>query len=233
MPVPALGELAALVVRPRRRAEQRLRQVAVAGHQTGCDAHPHPVGLGEQRVDRVREVRPEDERGRRAGGGEAGEELAGDGAGVLGVRELALLGQGALIEPVQQRHPEAADGPDLRVVHVGVDHAGKEDAVAQVDDLGVRVAFRDRAEGAAIDDHARLDRDAGVVVRAQLTPAEGVVGRVQDAAAVDGHEGSPCTDEGKRASRSAATLTAMVAGCLPPRVLSPMGDWMVRMVAAS
>ena len=59
--------------------------------------------------------------------------------GVGGVGEPALLGQRALLQPVQQRHAQPADGPDLRVVHVGVDEPGQQQPAAQFGDRLVRV----------------------------------------------------------------------------------------------
>ncbi len=56
----------------------------------------------------------------------------------LGVRVLGepgLLGQRALLQPVQQRHAQPGERPDLRVVHVRVDHPRQQHAAPKIDDL--------------------------------------------------------------------------------------------------
>ena len=70
------------------------------------------------------------------------EEFSGHRFRVGRIPELRLFGQGALIEPVEQRFPEVADGSHLRQVDVGVHESGDEHTTAEVDDLrlGVRSA---------------------------------------------------------------------------------------------
>ena len=81
---------------------------------------------------------------------EAGDELVGDRGGVRRRGEALLLRKGAPLEPLEQRHAEGADDPHLGEVDVGVDQAGQQQAVAEVDDRrrrGGRRAPRRRRRG--------------------------------------------------------------------------------------
>ena len=183
--VPALGELEPLGVRALRRGEQVLAQDPVRQHQAGGDPQADPGGLGEQRVDGAGEVRPEDEGGRGAGPGQAGDEVGGDRGGVRVVGEPGLLGQRALLQPVEQRHAEPADGPDLGEVHVGVDEPGQDQPAPQVHDLvGAVVLVGERLAG---DDHAVLDDQGQVGALPQPPSGERAVRGVDEGAAEESH----------------------------------------------
>ncbi len=160
----------------------------------------------------------------------AADELARDRAGVVDVGEPRLLGQRALVEPVEQRHAEAADRPHLREVHVRVDEAR-----AAADLRAGRRPFRRDAEpavgeGPSVDDHP-IDDDASprVVIGTQRASGERVVGRVENLGAVQSVIGrarlAPTIARwrSKAQQQVAATLTAIVAGSLPVISVSPIG----------
>ena len=110
---------------------------------------------------------------------------------------------------------------------VGVDEPGQEQAAAQVDDLLHRVGPGDLRDGAAAANHAVLHQDSRVVVGAQRAAGERALRGVEHRRAVDRHrDTSVCVEARSRSkvrTRSAATLTAMVAGSLPATSGSPMG----------
>ena len=89
------------------------------------------------------------------------DELARDRRRVVGSSEVLLLGQGAALEPLQQRHPERPDHPDLGEVHVGVDQPGQQDPGPQVDHGGRGCAAATGREGAAGRDDPLGRDDAG------------------------------------------------------------------------
>lgn len=105
----------------------------------------------------------EDQSRRRARRDEPGHELAGHLCGIRRVGQPRLLGQGRVLEPVEQGHAEGADGADLRVVDVRVDEPGQQDTTAKVDDRVVRVCLAHVGEVSAGPDDAVLDPDAGVL----------------------------------------------------------------------
>ena len=103
---------------------------------------------------------------------------------------------------------------------------------AQVDDLLVGWARRDLGDGAALADHAVLHQDARVLVGAQGAAGEralrGVEERARGKIVIGGHAsargvGTATVALEGAGRRSAATLTAMVAGSLPATSGSPMG----------
>ena len=166
--VPLLGQRLPLGVRAVGRGEEVLPQDAVAEHQPARDAQPHPGGLVEQRVHRAREVGAEDQGRGRTGAGEPIDEVGRDPDGVRRVGQPRLLGQRAALEPVEQGHPEPADGADLREVHVGVDEAREHQALAKVDDLVVGVVGQHDVGRAAGDDDAFSHHHRGVGLGAQV-----------------------------------------------------------------
>lgn len=181
------------------RAEQVRAQAAVADHQARGEPQANRLGLAEEDVHRLGEVRAEDERGRRPGADQAGEEVPGHATGVAGVGQPRLLGQGALAQPVQQRQAEPADDPDLRVVHVRVDQAGQDDAAAQVHHVHAGVGCAKVGERAAGGDHAVGDEQAAVLLGAQPGRVEEPARGVQDGASVERHAGAPVRARGHAA----------------------------------
>ena len=94
------------------RGQQVGPQDPVAQHQAGGDPQPAALGAGEQDVHGGGEVRAEDQR--RRGARSSARRSRNSPATTSGVRvlgERALLGQRALLQPVQQRHAQPADAP--------------------------------------------------------------------------------------------------------------------------
>ena len=96
-------------------------------------------------------------------GHQAVDELRGHRARVGPVGQLALLGQRAPLEPVEQRQAEAADRPDLREVDVGVDEAGEQQPAVQAGDRLAGVRGAQRGQRAAGRDHAVPDQQRAVL----------------------------------------------------------------------
>ena len=105
--------------------------------------------------------------------------------GVVDVGEPRLLGQGALLEPLQQRHAQAADDADLGEVDVRVDQPRQQQPPAQVDDLDLRVLATDLLERAAGDDEPAGHQQARVGLGAQPPPSKGLSGVSSTVAAVE------------------------------------------------
>ena len=163
------------------------------------------------------EVGAEDQRGRGAGAGQAVDEVGGDPGGVRRVGEARLLGQRAALEPVEQRHAEAADRAYLREVHVRVDEPRQHQPLAQVDDLVIRVLGEQRAGRPAGHDDAVAHDDGGVRLGAQVVALEGALRGVEEGAEEDRHRRclvSAAPSRSNAASSSAATATAIAAGSL-------------------
>ena len=116
---------------------------------------------------------------------------------VLG--QLRLLGQRAPLQPVEQRHAQSGDHPDLRVVHMGVDQARQEQALAKVDHLVLRVGPGHVRVRAAGDDHAVADHDGGVGLDCEgaRPDGEGIAGHVHHRGAVERHKERPSTGSGR------------------------------------
>ncbi len=233
--VPAAGQRGRLLVGALGGAEQCRGKRAVADDEARRDAEADPGRLREQRLDRRREVRAEDERGRGSGRHETLHELRRNVHGVARVGEPGLLRQGAAVEPFEQRHPEGADDSNLGVVDVRVDEAGQQDATTEVDDRLVAVAGCDVGVGTAFPDDAAPDQQPGVLVRAEPDARRlGAPRRVEHGGPVERHEVSSffwCSLERARPAR-AATLTAMVDGSLPRMPGRPIGDVIRAMVSA-
>ena len=159
----------------------------------------------------------------------------GHAARVVDVGQPRLLGQRALVEPVEQRHAEPADDAHLREVDVGVDEPGQEHAPrAGRGPPRAGGPARTRRTSPRAQDHAVLvDEQPAVLLGAQGAAGERVGRGVEDRGAEEGHRPQPTAPEPRPAAvrgprskvrtRSAATLTAMVAGSLPARSGSPMG----------
>ena len=92
------------------------------------------------------------------------------------IREACLLRQRAPLEPVEQRHAETADHPDLREVDVRVDEPGQQQPAVEVDDV---VRYVEGGERATRDDHAVTHQQPLVRRRAKPAAREGVVGGVE------------------------------------------------------
>ena len=113
-------------------------------------------------------------------------------AGVGGVGHLGLLGQRARGEPVEQLQAHRADHRDLRIVHVGVDEAREQEAVAAVEYLGVGVGGGDVGMGPGGEDRSVLERDRAVVEGLQRAARqERIARRVGHASSDDGRHRVP------------------------------------------
>ena len=111
--------------------------------------------------------------------GQSADEALGSAAGVRGVRHPGLLRQRALGEPVEELQSHGTDHGDLGEVHVRVDEARQQDAVAAVEHLGVREIPPHSGEIAGREDRLTLERDGPVVERLERVLAvERVVWRV-------------------------------------------------------
>ena len=146
-----------------------------------------------------------------------------------GRRQPCLLGEGAASSQSSSGMPQPADRADLREVHVGVDEPGQHEAAAQVDHSSSGCARAQRGVPAALDDvPSRTSRPASASARS-VAAGERVLGRVEERAPVERHRvgsrRSVAADRSrsKRRSRSAATLTAIVAGSLPVMSGRPIG----------
>ena len=100
----------------------------------------------------------------------------------------ASSGSAQLLQPLQQRLAQPADHPHLREVDVRVHEAGQQHAAAKVDRLVLGSRRPHLRERAAIHDDAVLNRDPGVGLGAQAAARERRLGRVEDGAAIDGHD---------------------------------------------
>ena len=207
----------------------RERSLATSPAVTRSPARGHSL---EEGVDRTREVGTEDERRRRARRDQALDELVGDLVCVVDRLEASLLGQGALVEPLEQRHAQGPDDPDLGVVDVRVDHAGQDQSLAEVDHLVSWMVAHRLGEGTARGDAAVVDDERGVGLGAEPDgPQRGVARRVEDRPAEDGHLARSCSAPRREAaslssdlSSAAATPIATVDGSLPPRPGRPIGE---------
>ena len=103
------------------------------------------------------------------------------------VGEPRLLGQRALLQPVEQRHAEPADRPDLREVHVGVDEAGQHQPLAQVDDLVAGCRGTASANGSRATITPSSTTRARSVLGPQPPSGERAVRGVEEGAAEDRH----------------------------------------------
>ena len=114
-------------------------------------------------------------------------------------------------------------------MHVGVDETGQHESAPQVDHRLPGVAGAQQAVAVALNDRAVAHQQAGIGVVAQRAAGERVLGRVEDRAPVERHRvvsGSVrvCVrSRSNRRTRSAATFTAIVTGCLPVMSASPIG----------
>ena len=150
--VPALEQGPALRVRGVRRGVQLGEEVAVGQHEPARDSQAGPLGLGEQLLLRAREVRAEDERGRRAVAGQAADERPRHVARVGGVASRASSGSVRVASQSSSVMPHRADDRDLRVVDVQVDETGDEHRAGRVDDRRVRMGGADGRERAGRED---------------------------------------------------------------------------------
>ena len=101
--------------------------------------------------------------------------------GVRPVGELALLGQGASLQPVQQRHAQPADRADLREVHVRVDEAGDQQPAVEPSDRLVGVLGPQRREAApGADDALPHQQRADLGQRVAWIPRERVTRCIDD-----------------------------------------------------
>ena len=190
-PVPGVDEPLPFGHRGLDVGQQRLGQVPVAGDQPRGDPQAGLRGRGEEDVHRRAEVGPEDHRRGGPGRAQPREELLGHGRGVGVVGQLRLLGQGAVVEPVEQGSAQVADGPHLREVDMGVDEAGDEHTGSQVDDLGVGMGGPGGGQIGAGGDEPVVDDEGDVGFAAQSSPGEGTVRGVEDTRTIDDHRGSP------------------------------------------
>ena len=193
---------------------------------------PTRCRLGEQRVDRRREVGAEDQGAGGAGGDQPAQELRRDPLGVRRVGEAALLGQRAPLEPLQQRHAERTDRPGP----AGSARACRRARAAARRRAGRRPRRRGgrratSAKSPRVDDHAVDDQQPASSSLRSSPPVERVVGGVEDPGPVDRHRAGPRLASAQAGGRSsAATPSAIVAGSLPARSGRRSGSW-IRAIA--
>ena len=155
--------------------------------------------------------------------------------GDVDVGQPDLLGQRALVEPVEQRHAEPADDAHLREVHVGVDEPGQHHALAEVEDVARPDARRARGEGPAGGDDAVARRASPQSSSARrpppvngLTGVSRTVARKRVTGARPGASGCAGAVPARSASKVRTQVgrdadTAMAAGSLPVMLGQPDG----------
>ncbi|CAJ8478652.1 Uncharacterised protein [Burkholderia pseudomallei] len=207
--VPAGDQLGAVVVARLRGVAQELGAVAV--HQHLARDHPQAARLAraEQRVGRLLVHRAVDERRRRAAREQRIEEELGDVARMRGIGEAPLGRERVAVEPRQQARRRRGDHFGLRIVHVRVDEAGRDQLVAHLDERRAgREARGERRMGARRDDAPVLDdQQAVLVVRERIVRLRGVAVEPQQAGAESGlsHRGESVSIEIRVVRRAAAT----------------------------
>ncbi len=195
LPVPAPDQRGALVIALLRGIEQGRGGVAV--HQHFARDHPgvQPRGFRKERLHRLR-MHSAIDHGR---GGARAQQLAQEhlrhhrGMGRLG--ELLLGHEGVGIEPFEQLRAIGADHLQLRIMHMGVDHAGHDQLIGVVHRRDARgQQRRGFGIGAGRGDPARLHdhQPVGMMHEALLRVAlERIAVEIDDLAAqgCDGHAG--------------------------------------------
>ena len=116
----------------------------------------------EQLRGRVREMRAEHERRRRAVRRQRAQEQRRPCPRHTRGRPSAPLPAARLLEPVEQRPPHRADDAQLRKVHVRVDEARKDEPAAPVDRDGAWIRVANVRRIAACDDAAVVDQKPAV-----------------------------------------------------------------------
>ena len=137
-----------------RRLVERGAQEAVGQHHAGDDAQAGGIRRLEERRGGGGEMRAEDQRRRGAVRGERFDKFGGDDARVVEIDEFLFLGQGEALQPLEQAIAETAEDADLRIVDVGIDETGQQDAAAQVAYFGIGVCLANRSVVAAGGDAA-------------------------------------------------------------------------------
>ncbi len=161
--VPAFDQRLAVGVAGFGGVGQVVRRVAV--HQYLAGDHPQVALFAgiEEGVHRFLVHTAEHQRGGGAVAQQFLEKHLGDFAGVRGVAEGALGGEGVGIEPVQQLLAVGSDHAGLRIVDMGVDETGRDQRVRVLDHLGVgRQAGQQLGRGADLRDLAVLDDQQAV-----------------------------------------------------------------------
>ena len=116
---------------------QILRAVSIHQHLACRHAHAASRGGLEEGLHRGGVHAAEHQRRCRAVAHELVEEELGHLACVRGVGESTLGGKGVVLQPVKQLPAARADDVGLRVVDVGIDESGHQDAVAMLDELSI------------------------------------------------------------------------------------------------
>ena len=143
------------------------------------------------------------------------QEEPGDARRVCGIGELLLLDEGVTVEPLEQLRAIGRDHPRLRIVDVGIDQAGQDQAVRVVIDCRPRRHFRQQVRGVACpSDPPVLDHQqtVGLIPIARCRPYLGrIIEEFQQRAAygasVGGHGRQPsCHSIGAPAAIQAASI---------------------------
>ncbi len=189
--VPAFDELASFGQGDLGRRQQFRPQNPIAQHLARGDPQTAPIRLREEDIHCAGEVCTEHQSTRRSRAGKAGQKIRGDGARVRVVCQAAFLRQRTSLQPVEKRHAETGDGSKLRIVHVRVDQAWKQDAAAELDHLVVPMLSFDLEVRAARGDDAVPDNEACIGIDRQgvSTIAKRIPRCVHHRGAVDGHLG--------------------------------------------
>ena len=99
-----------------------------------------------------------------------------------GVGKAHFLGEGVAVQPVDQPFAPRGDDGGLRVMHMGVDEARRDEMAAVIGDLcgGMggfqRICFADGADTACLDQHGAM----GDMARGFWPHSKGIRGEGQD-----------------------------------------------------
>ena len=132
--LPALDQRLALVVAALRRIGERRGRVPVHHRLAGDHAGAAPLGRGEECVDRLRMDRAIDHGGGRAAADELVEKELGNPRAMTGIDEFLLFDKRIVVQPVEQLRAVGADDLGLRIMDVGVDEPGHDEAAGMVVD---------------------------------------------------------------------------------------------------
>jgi hypothetical protein len=134
--VPALDQSLAVGIAALGRVGQRRRGIAVHHHLAGDHAGVAALGLGEEGFGRLAMHRAIDRSRRRPVRQQLVEQEARQHLGLALMRQLLLLDEGVLVEPLHQLGAIGRDHLRLRHVQMRIDEARHDQIRAVVDDLG-------------------------------------------------------------------------------------------------
>ncbi|AEM41623.1 hypothetical protein KVU_1784 [Ketogulonicigenium vulgare WSH-001] len=159
-PVPFVQQRLAVVIGGLRRVAQEIRRGLGPVHTGLARNDPHPaLGGGLKKgIDAAGVDRAETCQRRRAMRQRQIQRAVCHRTGIGGVGKACLLGEGIGVQPVDQPFAPAGDNAGLRVMHMGVDEPGRDQRVAIIGDLRIRVAGAEAIRLIHGSDHAALQQ---------------------------------------------------------------------------